>query len=197
LFRDWDDFAAAGESLALIAAWLIAETLRAAPRAGGLAVAVALGAAVPAVQWLAHHADLERGLARVEAFMREPPERTANERGKTWDFLGIRNFRLARWDAAVAALARAAETAPSPRILLEWATAETQRGDLEAAQRVYEQLVARSPDDVRAWRALTAVAVRRGDRIGARRAVEGLLRARPGDSYALRIRAQLDADRAP
>jgi hypothetical protein len=197
LFRDWDDFAAGGEALTLLAAWLVGETLRGAPRFAWLGLAAALAAAAPSMQWLAHNADLDRGLARVTAFMREPPARSAGERGKTWDYLGIRNFRLARWDAAAAALARAAETSPSPRILLEWATAETRRGDLAAAERVLDQAVLRSPEDGMAWTALTTVAVRRGDRDGARRAAEGLLRARPGDAYALKILAEIGARPAP
>jgi hypothetical protein len=32
IFRDWDDFAASGVALSLIAAWLVGEALRSAPR---------------------------------------------------------------------------------------------------------------------------------------------------------------------
>jgi len=197
LFRDWDDFVAAGEALALIGAWLAGETLRGAPRFAWLGLAVALGVAAPAVQWLAHHADLDRGLERVAAFMLEAPPRTAAERGKTWDYLGIRNLRLERWDAAAAAFARAAETSPSPRILMEWATAETRRGHLREAQRIYGEIVARAPEDARAWTALTVISVKLRDREGARRAAQGLLHARPGDRYGLGILEALEADRGP
>ncbi|HEY6100125.1 MAG TPA: hypothetical protein VIW03_11880, partial [Anaeromyxobacter sp.] len=152
LFRDWDDFVAAGESLSLVAAWLVAETLRAAPRFAWLGLAAALAAAAPATQWLAHHADLGRGLARVEALVREAPRRTPDERAKTWDYLGIRNFHLERWDESVRAFAHAAETAPSPRILREWANAEARRGRLDEARRIYLEIVAKSPGEAGALR---------------------------------------------
>src|SRR5262249_18708413 len=116
-YRDWDDFAAMGESLSLLTAWWVGETLRASPGRSWIAAPVALGVAAAALQWLTHYADIDRGLERVEAFMVEPPPRGDAERGETWDYLGIRNLRLGRWSAAARAFSRAAETAPSPRIL--------------------------------------------------------------------------------
>jgi len=193
LYRDWDDFAAAGVALSLVTAWLVAETLRAAPGRSWLAATVTLGVASAALQWLAHFADLERGLVRVEAFMNEPPRRSDGERGKTWDYLGIRNFRLQRWDAAARALAHAAETAPSPRILLEWGTAELRRGDFRAAQPVFRRVIELSPADAHAWSGLAATAMGLGDRDEARRAAETVLRLRPGDPFARRVLEQLGA----
>ena len=192
LFRDWDDFAAAGQALSLLTAWLVAETLRAAPGRAWLAPGVALAAACAALQWLAHFADLERGLARVEAFMRETPRRTDGERGKTWDYLGIRNFRLGRWDAAARALEHAAETAPSPRILLEWGTAELRRREFEKARGLFRRVIDVRPEEAHAWSGLAAAAMELGDREEARRAAATLLRLRPGDPFALRTLGQLE-----
>jgi tetratricopeptide (TPR) repeat protein len=196
LFRDWDDFVAAGESLSLVAAWLVAETLRAAPRFAWLGLAAALAAAAPATQWLAHHADLGRGLARVEALVSEAPRRTPDERAKTWDYLGIRNFHLERWDESARAFAHAAATAPSPRILREWANAEARGGRLEEARRICLEIVAKSPGEAGAWSDLVALASMLRDREGTRRAAEGLLAARPGDAFALETLARLAADSA-
>jgi len=193
LYRDWDDFAAAGEALSLVTAWLVAETLRAAPGRSWLAAAVTLGAASTALQWLVHFADLERGLERVEAFMTEPPRRSDGERGKTWDYLGIRNFRLRRWDAAARAFTHAAETAPSPRILLEWGTAELRRGNFSAAQPIFRRVIEVSPADIHAWSGLAAAAMALGDRDQARRAAEAVLRLRPGDPLARRVLERLGA----
>ncbi|HEY2954006.1 MAG TPA: tetratricopeptide repeat protein [Candidatus Eisenbacteria bacterium] len=193
LFRDWDDFAGAGEALSLVAAWLVAETLRAAPGRAWLASGVTLAATTAALQWLAHFTDIERGLTRVEAFMSEPPRRTDVERGKTWDYLGIRNFRLERWDAAARAFARAAETSPSPRILLEWGTAELRRGDFRAAQPLFRRVIAANPKDVHAWSGLAAAAMALDQRDEARRAAEEVLRLSPGDAFARRTLERLGA----
>src|SRR5262249_28366716 len=123
LFRDWDDFAATGVALSLIVAWLVGETLRASRRFAWLAVAVFLGVAVPSLQWLVIHAASVRGLTRFRAFVTEPPQRPDAQRGTTWDFLGIRSYRLERYAEAEQAFTHAAETSPSPRILHEWAYA--------------------------------------------------------------------------
>jgi hypothetical protein len=85
----------------------VGEALREARRFGWLAVAVALGVAVPAVQWLIVHADTHRGLARVRAFVLEPPQRPPSQRGTTWDYLGIRSYRLDRYAEAQEAFAQA------------------------------------------------------------------------------------------
>jgi len=56
LFRDWDDFAAAGVAVSLVVAWLAGETLARAPRYAWVGVAVVFAAALPSLQWLAHNA---------------------------------------------------------------------------------------------------------------------------------------------
>jgi hypothetical protein len=186
LFRDWDDFAATGVALSLLAAWLVGETLRDARRFAWLAVAATLGVVVPAVQWLIVHADTDRGLARVRAFVLEPPARPASQRGTTWDYLGIRSYRLERYADAEEAFAHAAETSPSPRILQEWGLAATMTGDLRTAQRAYQRLLAKQPENDLGWLGLVAVSMRLRDVPEAKRAATALRRLDPANSEAQR-----------
>ena len=203
-YRDWDDFAAMGQSLALVTAWLVGETLRAAPARAWLAAPAALGVAAAALQWLAHYADIDRGLARVEAFMTGPPRRADAERGKTWDYLGIRNLRIAdaaargdpqreRWEAAALAFSHAAETSPSPRILLEWGTAELRLRNWEGAREIFRRVTSLSPEEAHAWSGIAVASMELGDRGEARRAAETLLKLRPGDPFGVHTLEQLDA----
>ncbi len=192
MFRDWDSFAEAGITLSLVAAWLVGEALRAAPAYAWVGVAAALAAAAPGVQWLAHQADVDRGLARVRAFLDEPPRRSEAERGKTWDYLGVRTFRLERWQAAREAFAHAAETQPSPRILTQWAMAATQAGDLAEAQRVYRRVLERDPDSRVGWLGLGAVSSRLGDFAEARRALQELIRRDPDNADARQTLQQIE-----
>jgi tetratricopeptide repeat protein len=224
LFRDWDDFAASGVAVSLLAAWVIGRALAAAPRHAWLAPAVSLAAIGPTLLWLLHHTDVDRGLQRVHAFLREPPARTAAEYGNTWDFVGIRSFRLAnereragehaeaerRWSEAAAAWSEAARTAPSPRILQEWALAETMVGHkrIEAGERaaaiphyrraaeVYRRMLEKAPENALGWLGLATVAINAGDLGEARRAAGELLRLQPGNRDALGILARLDRHEA-
>jgi hypothetical protein len=198
-FRDYDTLAGPGITVALLAAWLAGETLRRLPGHAWLGVAVVLAAAAPSVQWLAHQTDVERGLARVTAFMTEPPRRDPIACGTTWDYLGIRNFNLEHWDAAATAFARAAETQPSARILVQWAMAETMRGDLPAAERLYRRALDRDSTRAIAWQGYGVVSLRQGKLEQARRAVLELLRfdpANPEARGALRDIERLQAERA-
>jgi len=191
LFRDWDDFAATGVALSLIAAWLVGETLRGTQRFGWLAVAVALGVAMPAVQWLVVHTDTVHGLARVRAFVTEPPERPPAQRGTTWDYLGIRHYRLDRFPEAQAAFARAAETSPSPRILHEWAISAAEAGDDLTARTVFQRLVDKDPANNLGWLGLAAASIRLRDVPEAKRAATELARRDPGNEDARRILDQI------
>ena len=191
LFRDWDDFAATGVALSLIAAWLVGETLRGTHRFGWLAVAVTLGVAVPAVQWLVVHTDTVRGLARVRAFVTEPPERPSAQRGTTWDYLGIRHYRLDRFPEAQAAFARAAETSPSPRILHEWAVSAAEAGDDDTARLAFRRLLEKDPTSQGGWLGLAAACIRLRDVPEAKRAATELARLAPGDADARRILDQI------
>ena len=191
MFRDWDDFAPAAEALTLVAAWLIARAL-AAPTAAPLAVAVTLAVAAPSVQWLRHHHDVERGMARIAAALREPPARSAAERGRGWDFLGTRNVQLGRYGEAADDFRRAADTSPSPRMLQQWAMAATFAGRLTEAQDAYRRQLEKEPGSVSGWYGLADVSMRLGDEVEARRAVDALLRLSPGHPVGLRMRAALD-----
>jgi len=192
-YRDWDDFAAMGEALSLVTAWWVGETLRASPGRSWMASPVALGVAAAALQWLAHFADIDRGLERVEAFMTEPPRRADAERGKTWDYLGIRNLRLSRWSAAALAFSRAAETAPSPRILLEWGTAELRLRNWYGARLIFRRVVSIVPEEAHAWSGIAVASMELGEREEARRAAETLLLLRPGDPFAQHTLERLEA----
>jgi tetratricopeptide (TPR) repeat protein len=203
LFRDWDDFAPTGVAISLVVAWLAGETLRLAPARAWIGVGLMAGVMVPAGQWLAIHADLDRGLPRVYAFMREPPPRTPAERAKTWDYLGIVNYRRQHWSEAAEALGHAAETGPSYRVLLEWAMSTTNTGDLEGAARIYRRLLARNPDAPYGWLGLAAVSSRLADAAPpgsvreahlaeSRRTARRLLELQPGNADALGLLAYLD-----
>jgi hypothetical protein len=191
LFRDWDDFAATGVAISLIVAWTIAQALRESPR-HALAVAITMAALAPAVQWLAHNADVDRGFERVRAFVLEPPDRAPRERGTTWDFLGIRNFRLERWEAAAESFGHAASTSPSPRILQEWALAETMRKQYALAQKIYYRFLEKSPENPLGWLGLAEVSLYIHDLPEARRAAQRTLALEPGNSQALEVLARAD-----
>ena len=206
MFRDWDDFATAGIALSLLVAWTLARMLDQTPSSAWLGLAIVASCAVPTVQWLGVHADLERGLTRVRAFVVEPPRRTDEERGKTWDYLGIRRLNLgmdaltARDDAvskrqlalAADAFAHAADTAPSPRILQQWALAATMMGDLETAQDVYHRMLARDPGNAMGWLGLATASFNKKDFVESRRAAERLLQLQPGNPDATRLIHDLD-----
>ncbi len=198
-FRDYDTLSECGITIALLAAWLAGETLRRAPSFAWLGLAVALAAAAPGVQWVAHQTDVGRGLARVAAFMEEPPARTPEDRGKTWDYVGVRNFNLEDWPAAARAFEKAAETQPSARVLIEWAMAETMAGDLRRAKDIYARAIRREPGRAVAWKGYGVVSLRLGDLDDAHRAVLELLRLDPNDAEsldALRKIQELQARRA-
>jgi len=149
--RDWDDFATVGVALSLAAAWLAVRAASTSRRAPWIAAALTLGAAAPSLQWVLHGADLERGLARAEAFMTEPPTRTNWERYTTWQYLGVREEATDHLDRSVRAYREAARAIDSPHILHQWAMVEVQRGNFTGARDLYSRLVARDPRDVFAW----------------------------------------------
>jgi hypothetical protein len=203
LFRDWDDFAATGVAAALVTAWLAGETLRLAPARAWIGVTVTAAVLAASLQWLVIHADTARGFARVGAFISEPPERTPAERAKTWDYIGIVQFRREHWNEAAEAFAHAAETGPSDRILVEWAQAATNAGDLQGAADIYSRALARGGDLPFAWLGLAAVSSRlaeaappgpeRDGRVAAsRRAALMVLKLDPGNAIARQLLAYLE-----
>ncbi len=187
LFRDWDDFAATGVALSLIAAWLVGETLRESRRFAWLAVTVTVGVAVPAIQWLVVHSDDVRGLARVRAFVTAPPERPPAQRGTTWDYLGIRSYRLERFAEAQAAFAKAAETSPSPRILHEWAVSAAEAGDDHTARDAYRRLLEKDPGNQLGWLGLVTALMRLRDVPEAKRVATEMLRRDPTNADARNV----------
>jgi len=192
LFRDWDDFAAAGMGVSLLAAWLLGETLRAAGARAWLALPLCLAAAVPSAQWLVHHTDRERSLARVRAFVEEPPPRTGFERAMTWQYLGMTCLAWSRPAEAADAYAHAAELLSSPHILRQWGLAESLAGHHEPARRVFRTLLERVPGDVLALRGLMLMSLPLHDSTQARAAAESLMRVSPGDPQAAEMLRQLD-----
>jgi len=107
----------------------------------------------------------------------------------------LEHYAAEEWDAAAAAFEQAAQTAPSPRVLSQWAMAEQQRGDYAAARRAYAQVVARDSTDTFAWTQLAGVAMKLGDTTTMRRAADGILRVKPGDPDGLGILQVLAAGR--
>jgi tetratricopeptide (TPR) repeat protein len=178
-FRDWDVFTAAGVVVSLVTAWLVGETLRGGTRSAWLAAAVVLGALAPSLQWLMHNHDPRRGMSRVEAYVAGPPTRGGEERALLYNFLALRHEAFNQLDAAAESYARAAELAPSPRIVMEWSMAESNRGNYAAAQRILQGLVERSPDMIMAWSGLAYTSYKLGDTAECRRAAESALRIRP------------------
>jgi tetratricopeptide (TPR) repeat protein len=203
LFRDFDDFAAGGVGLALLLAAAVGEWLRSASRAAWLALAVLLGSAVPAAQWVAHQTDLARGLARIEALAAGPPRRSAEERAKTWDYLGVRSYRTGRLADAARYLEHAAELAPSPRIVLEWAMAAGNAGDWAMAERAYHRLLERTPTtpDFQPYRVsalvgLAGTLAQRDALPEARAYAEQALRLSPGHPAASAVKSFVDQETA-
>lgn len=192
LHRDVDDFAAAGVAVALLGSWLAAEALRGAPAWRWVALPLVLAALAPTLQWLAHQTDVERGLARVEAFVAGPPQRTAAERARSLDFLGGRWNQLGRDEASAEAYRRGAEIAPSPRMLHQWAIAEEVRGNFPAAVAAYRLTVERDSSSLAAWQGWARAAGLARDRAALRVALLGILRRNPADAEARRILAALE-----
>jgi len=192
MFRDWDNYSAAGVALSMIAAWLVVESAASKGSWRGLSLAAAMAAVGPSLTWLALEADADRGLQRIHAYLSEPPHRSDVERGRVWDFLGIRNAQLGRWDASAEAMAKAAETSPSPRVLLQWALAEQARGRASVARDLFRRVTEMTPGDARAWYGLAAESWNLGDYEECRRATLGLEHAAPGSPEARQLLQSLD-----
>jgi tetratricopeptide (TPR) repeat protein len=195
-FRNWDAFVPTAVAVSLLAAWATGVTLDRASARAGAWLAVAVAAAAPALQGLFHEADVERGLARVEAFVAGPPVPAALDRATAWDFLGTRRLDQGQVAEAAAAFARAAEVAPSPRILREWAVAEATRGDREAARAIYRRLLDRKPDDVNGWLEYAMLSRQQGDDDEALRAAGRALALAPGSNRARALIEEIHASGA-
>jgi hypothetical protein len=191
LFRDWDDFSAAGMGLALLAAWLLAETLHSAPARAWLALPLCLAAAVPSVQWLVHHTDPASSIARVRTFVEEPPPRSSFERAMTWQYLGMTYLARSNAVEAADAYAHAAELLSSPHILRQWGLAESLAAHHTKALDVFRTLLSRVPGDVIALRGIMLMSLPLHDSTSARAAAESLQRVSPGDPQSAEVLRQL------
>ena len=194
LFHDWDVFAPGLILVTLVIAWTLATLVRERPQLEWLGVSACAAAIAPMLLWLAHFHDLDRGLARVEAYLAGPPARTTREVLAAWEFLGFRELDMGRAEESAAAFARAASSAPSPRVLREWAVAEERRGRPEEARTIYRRLAERDPESVVAWTELVRLALAAGDLHEARAAAEAVLRIDPTNASARRLLLALPAD---
>ena len=197
LIRDWDGLVAAGVALCLIAAWQVGGVLR-APRRAALAIPVAAVAAASALAWLLHWHDPARAIARVEALVLEPPMRPPGERARTWEFLAWRAYRRADWDAAAAAFDSSTALGPTPRMLAQWAMAETMRKNYRRARDLYRRAVARDSNYTAAWTGVAVAAIWFEDLEDCEHAARELERLAPRDPKTKKILSYLaHARRAP
>ena len=192
-FRDWDVYAPAGQAVSLLAAWLVGETLRAAPARAWIALPLCLASIVPSVQWLIHHTDPARGVRRVEAFLNEAPVRLAIERTATCQYLGLYHLGNDRYAEAARAFARGVALLPSLHMMREWARAETLAGNLPGARDIYRGMVERDPHYHFGWHWLMQVEYELGNRDSSRSAAREALRLDPADVSARDLLEELGA----
>jgi tetratricopeptide (TPR) repeat protein len=190
-FRDWDDFSPAAVALGALAARGLARAIGAAAARAGLALAVTLAALAPTVQWLWLEHDLAAGMARVRAYLEEPPARSAGDRTLAWDYLGTRYAWLDSLDASADAYGRAAAITPTPRLLYDWAKAEAARERYDTSRAVLERLTARADTWAGAWGALAFVALQQRDSLAARAAADRALALDPHDAMASEVMRDL------
>jgi tetratricopeptide (TPR) repeat protein len=190
--RDWDSFAVPGAAFSVAAAWAVARALS-APSATWLAIPVALAVSMPAVQWLAHYADLPRAMARIEALLEGPPVRSADERSRLWDMVGMKRLAMGDAPASAHAFEKAAEAAPSPRLLTQWGMAEAMAGRHDRALASYRRAVERDSSYVTAWIGIGVSGLNAGDLESASRAVAMLERLAPGNPKTREIADALRA----
>lgn len=191
VFRDWDVFAAAGVSLGLLTACALTATLDGTARHRWLAASITVTVIVSSLAWLVHFHDSRRGIERVRAYAEESRLQPEWVRALTWDFLMQRGLRLKQWDIAAEAASHAATLAPHRRVLLTWGIAESMSGDDRTAERVYQRLLDRDPDDALAWLGLGGAALRLGDTLQTRRAITKLRSYAPDGREAREIRRHL------
>jgi hypothetical protein len=185
-FRDWDVFSPALVAISMTGAWLVARSLEIAPTRG-LGVAVLMAAIVPTAQWLALNHDVAAGIARVRAYVSEPPERAPADRTLTWSYLGAQMAWLDSTNAAADAYGHAAAITPTPRLLYEWAKAEAERERYPTSRQALLQLTAKAETWPDAWAALAFVDQQMRDTTEARAAATRALRLDPNNSMALGV----------
>jgi len=180
LIRDWDVFVPAGVALSALAAWCVAATLEAAPRAAWLALAAALVAAAPPVQLLAHQADTPRALARLESLLGGPPARGDAERAIGYDQIGAAYYARGQYDLAGDAYRRATALVPNAKFFTQWGMAATLAGRPSEALSHYLEAARIAPDQLLAWRGVAAASSALGDMPHMALAAAQLQRLDPG-----------------
>ncbi len=190
--RDWDVFAPSAVALSLALAWVVGETLRAAPRHAWLAPAVVCAALAPAVVWIGQGTDVPRGIARVRAYLIEEPRRPDPERAQLWAWLGVRHMADRRREAAAEAYREAAAIAPSPRFLVEWAIAEADLGHTRDAQAILLRAAARGPNMAGVWLTLATITADLGELEAARGYARRALELDPKNRAAADLLSRLE-----
>ena len=184
--RDWDVFAFAGSALAAVAAWRVASIVSGAPRAAqGVALALALAALFPALQWAALPADPVRFMARAESILEGPPRRGDEERAQGLATLGLTRYTRGDPRGGRRLLLRSMEISPHPRRLVEWGTVANLYGRPEEAIVYFLRSTEINPDLTSAWQGLAQSAAALADTARLRAATVQLQRLEP-DGAALR-----------
>lgn len=200
LARDYDVFTFAALALAMLVAVRWARGWAARPEAARWSPAVIAGSMAPVLCLMLVQVDLDRGLARVRSLAAGPPERSYVERAKMFEFLGGRQFRLARFAEATVDYGKAADLAPSPNILAAWGMAAGRAGDVATEERAFIALLQRAPEDrvairVVALDALARIQLEHGNRDKANEMVTAALALDPTDRVALALAKKISGAR--
>jgi len=174
--RDWDIYVGAGVTVALVVAFLLARlgARAATPRLwSGLAtlsLALALG------HWMVWGHEPSQ-LRRIEGLLDAEPRWNAEQRARTYDFLGGWAFRTGRYSDAARYMNGAVEAAPNPRYIYQAGLAHWRAGQLEAARRQALRAIRVAPENAYPWWILSVVARASGETTAAA-AYEDSARAR-------------------
>jgi tetratricopeptide (TPR) repeat protein len=152
---------------------------------------VTMVAAAFSLSWLLHYHDPSRAVRRVQALLLEPPTRPAAERARAWEFLAWNESRRERWDAAAQAFDSASTLGPTPRMLSQWAMAETMRKNYPQARALYHRAVAIDSNFTIGWTGVAVAAIWFEDWDDCERAARELERLAPRDPKTLEIQAFL------
>ena len=196
LLRDRDVFAQAGAALSVLMAWLVAGLLRSAPGRAWLALGIALSAVVPSVQWLGLMHRQNDGLRMVRAYIEGKPERSAEDRAATWDFLGTSAMVDHHVEEAAACFARAVQAADSPRLIGQWGMTETMLGNYSRADSLFRRAVTLNPDFTLGWVGLGAAASWIGDTASCAEAEHRIGALDPANAVLPQLRGYLERARA-
>ncbi len=172
--RDWDVFAFVGSACAAVVAWRAGVVFAATPATRSAAVAFALLALVPALQWTALQSDAARMWARAESILVGPHERDREERALGLATLGLMRYDGGEHEAARRLFRLSQEASPHPRRLVEWGIVASLAGRHAEALGYFEQAVAIKPDLASAWQGVVESAASLGDAARCREAVRML-----------------------